>query len=46
MVENEYRHNRLFRDYVDKYCEEKGITPDEAMGLDEIRRACLHYTDV
>lgn len=46
MVENEYRHNKAFRDYVDTYCKEKGITPDEALNQEEIKRACLHYTDV
>lgn len=46
MVENEYRHNKVFRNFVDKYSAEKGITPEEALGHEEVRRACLHYTDV
>ena len=46
MVENEYRHNKAFRDYVDTYRSEKGLTIEEALAQEEIKRACLHYTDV
>lgn len=46
MIENEYRHNHSFREYVDKYCREHNCTVDEAFKHYVVRMAFLHYTEV
>lgn len=46
MIRNEYVHNKKFRDYVDKYARNHGITVDEALEHELIRQAFLMYTDV
>ncbi|WP_286080654.1 hypothetical protein [Parablautia intestinalis] len=46
MIENEYRHNKRFREYVEKYCSTHGCTVDEALKHEVVRQACLYYTDV
>lgn len=46
MLENEYRFNKGFHDFVDKYCAEKNITVDEALEHEKVRRAFLQYTEV
>ncbi|WP_160560353.1 hypothetical protein [Parablautia muri] len=46
MAENEYRYNKAFRDFVDGYCAEHGTTVEEALQQDEVKHACLYYTDV
>lgn len=46
MIQNEYRYNRRFREYVDKYCREKGCTVEEALTHGQVRKAFLHYTEV
>lgn len=46
MIENEYKHNKRFRDYVDKYTAKHGITVDEALEHAEVRAAFQHYRDV
>lgn len=45
-LRNEYRHNSQFRRYVDKYCENHGITVDEAVNHELIKQAYLYYTEV
>ena len=45
-VRNEYRHNRDFREYVDKYCEQHKITVEEALKHEIVRQVCLQYTEV
>lgn len=46
MIENEYRHNKKFRDYVDKYAAIHRITVEEAMKHENVRRKFLMYTEV
>ncbi len=46
MIENEYRHNKRFRVYVDEYCEENGLTLEQALKRDEVKRMFRYYTDL
>lgn len=46
MIENEYRHNKRFRDYVDKYSDKHGITVEEALKHEIVRQVWLQYTEV
>ncbi len=46
MIENEYRHNRRFREYVDNYCADHKITVDQALKQEPVRQAFLKHTDV
>ena len=46
MMGNEYRNNKKFRDYVDKYCTKHGISVAEALQHDLVRRIFLMNTDV
>ncbi len=46
MLENEYRYNKNFRDYVDKYCKTYGYTVEEALTHELVRQAFLLYTEV
>lgn len=46
LIENEYRHNIRFRRFVDRYCEENGLTLEQALERDEVKRAFWHYTEV
>ena len=43
---NEYRHNKKFRDYVDKYCNQLKISVDEALKHELVRQVYFYYTDV
>lgn len=46
MIWNEYRNNKKFRDYVDKYCTKHGITVAEALQHELVRQKFLMDTDV
>lgn len=46
MMENEYRHNKRFRDYVNKYAAIHRITAEEALKHKIIRQVFLMYTEV
>ncbi len=46
MLQNEYTHNRRFREYVDKYCLHHGISVAEALEHEVVRQVYLYYTDV
>lgn len=46
MIENEYRHNKRFRDYVEQYAAKHGITAEEALKHENVRRKFLMYTEV
>ncbi len=37
MIRNEYVHNKKFRDYVDKYAKNHGITANEALEHELVR---------
>lgn len=43
MLRNEYKNNRRFRDYVDRYCKNYGYTLEEALKHELIR---LYYLEV
>lgn len=46
MLENEYRHNKRFREYVDKYCAEREIDVKEALQHALVKQVFLMYTEV
>lgn len=46
MMHNEYRRNKQFRDYVDKYCKSRVITVEEALQHELVKQVYLHYTEV
>lgn len=46
LVNNEYRHNVKFRQYVDKYAKTHDITVVEALSHNLVRQAALYYTEV
>ncbi|MCI8483477.1 MAG: hypothetical protein HFH41_03950 [Lachnospiraceae bacterium] len=45
-MENEYRFNERFREYVDKYCKKHGCDTEEALKHAIVREVYLQYTDV
>ena len=45
-IKNEYRFNIKFRRYVDRYCERRNVTVEEALGNESVRKACMRYTEV
>lgn len=45
-MQNEYRFNKRFRDYVDKYAADHGITPEKALERAEVQQAARFYTEV
>lgn len=46
LVNNEYRHNEKFRQYVDKYAKNRRITVAEALKHELVRQAALYYMEV
>ena len=44
-VKNEYRHNQKFREYVDRYSDQRGISVDEALKHELVKQVYLYYTD-
>ncbi len=46
VLENEYRHNKKFSIYVDKYCKGRNITVKEALTHELVRQVYLSYTEV
>lgn len=46
LVNNEYRHNEKFRQYVDKYAKSRGITVVDALKHELVRQVALYYTEV
>lgn len=45
-LENEYRYNQDFREYVDKHCKRYNLTVDEALSQAIVRQAYLYYAEV
>lgn len=43
---NEYRFNRKFREYVDEYCKENGISVEDALSQEKVKNICRHHTEV
>ena len=46
LVENDYRWNRNFRKYVDKYAKEHDITPEGALEHEVVRQVWRYYTEL
>ena len=46
LMQNEYRYNRRFADYVDRFAAENNISVYEALKSESVKRAWRHYTDV
>lgn len=46
MISNEYRFNKRFREYVNQYAADHGITPEEALKIREVQQAARFYTEV
>lgn len=46
ILDNEYRFNRRFRDDVDRYCTQTGITVREALSHEAVKLIYLKYTEV
>ncbi len=46
MIENEYRYNSKFREYVDSYCKARNITVEEALKHAEVRQKFLFFKEV
>lgn len=44
-MQNEYRVNSRFRDYVDRYCRTYGCTVGEALTHETVRQVYLYYTE-
>ena len=44
-IKNEYRHNKRFRAWVDRYCNKHKISVDEALTHALVKCAYLYYTD-
>lgn len=45
-LENEYRYNTAFREYVDKYCKRYNLTVDEALRQEIVKQVYLYYAEV
>ena len=45
-MENEYKFNQKFREYVDKYCATRKISVEEALTHELVRQAYLYYREV
>lgn len=46
MPYNEYKYNKQFRDYVDKYCKTYNLTVEEALKHELVKQVCKYYTEV
>lgn len=46
MIENEYRHNKRFRQAVDRYCEKNSLTVEQALEHEEVKRMFRYYSDL
>ena len=45
-MRNEYKFNKRFRNYVDKYCKTRKISVEEALAHELVKQAYLYYRDV
>lgn len=45
-LENEYRYNPDFREYVDKHCKHYNLTVEEALRQAIVRQAYLYYAEI
>ena len=45
-LENEYRYNKDFRKYVDKYCKQYNLTVEEALRQEIVKQVYLYYAEI
>ena len=45
-MQNEYMFNRAFREYVNRYAADRGITPEQALERTEVQQAARFYSKV
>lgn len=45
-IENDYKWNKNFREYVDKYAKNREITVKEALTHAEVREVWRYYTEL
>ena len=46
LIKNEYKFNKIFKQYVDEYCERNGCTLEDAFKDEQIKRKFYMYTEV
>ena len=46
LIQNEYRFNENFRNYVDEYCKGHGCTLEDAFNDEQVRKKFWMYADV
>lgn len=46
MMENEYRFNVKFRNFVDQFADEKGISVEDAFKEERVKHVFLHLADL
>ena len=46
LIENDYRHNAAFREYVQKYCQKHEIGVSEALRHEVVKQVWKMYTEV
>ncbi len=44
-IRHEYKNNKRFRDYVDKYCKKRKIEVAEALKHEVVKQAYLYYAE-
>lgn len=45
-IENEYRYNKNFKRYVDRYANDRNISVREALEYKLVKSACIYYSEV
>lgn len=45
-IENDYKWLKDFREYVDKFAKQNGITPEEALEHEVVRQVWRYYTEL
>lgn len=45
-VNNEYKYNKRFREYVERYSKHMEISIEDALKHEIVRQTCLYYTEV
>ena len=45
-LENEYRYNPDFREYVDKHCKRYNLTVEEALRQEIVKQVYLYYAEI
>lgn len=45
-MQNEYMFNRTFREYVNRYAADHGITPEQALERAEVQQTAKFYSEL